>query len=85
MLHLQYHSKVSWQSITSLNSRFSIPSVIENQEQAIKNQVEDRMSQNREQKIHPWLIFYKDIQFQHNTAWLFEQATVGSKKDQFKL
>ena len=32
MLHLQYHSKVSWQSIASLNSRFSIPSLIENWE-----------------------------------------------------
>ena len=91
-LDLQYLSKVSLQSVASLDVRldlrFSIPAQMENREQAIENQVEDRVSQDRKQKMHPPLIILQrpTAVTQHGMViHVFAQATVCSKLEQFKL
>ena len=55
---LQYGSKVNWQSVAGLD--YHLDSRLE---QVIENQVEDRVSRVRKQKIYPWLLFcsYVDI------------------------
>ena len=63
---LQYRSKVSWQSVASLdsqrNSRFSIPAQIENQESRIKNKlstiesrIKSRWTENK-RLTHAWFL-----------------------------
>ena len=63
---LQYRSKVSWQSVASLdsqrNSRFSIPARIENQESRIKNKlstiesrIKSRWTENK-RLTHAWFL-----------------------------
>ena len=65
MIHVQYRSKVSWQSVASLDSRLdsrflresSIENrepVIENRELLIKNRVEDRVWKQR--FSHDWFL-----------------------------
>lgn len=49
----QYGSKVNWQSVAGLDS-----DLYSRWEQVIENQVEDRVSWDRKQKIYPWLLFF---------------------------